>query len=69
MKTGRLLKFHRPGVDVHAYLYREADLVHASIFVLSGTNAGRRPMAVLSGASEDEVERELREWVERQFPR
>ena len=23
MKTGRLLKFHRAGTDVHAYLYRE----------------------------------------------
>lgn len=69
MKTGRLLKFHRPGGDVHAYLYREGDQVHASIFVLSAADAGRRPMAVLSGTSEDEVERELRAWVERQFPK
>ena len=25
MKTGRLMKFHRPGGDVHAYLYAEGD--------------------------------------------
>ena len=35
MKTGRLLKFHRPGGDVHAYLYQEAGAVYASVYLLA----------------------------------
>ena len=68
MKTGRLLKFHRPAGDVQAYLYREGNLFRASVFVLPP--AGRRdaPVETLTGETEAGVERELRAWVEAHFP-
>jgi hypothetical protein len=68
VKTGRLLKVHRPGGDVQAYLYREAGLFRASVFVLGP--GGRRdvPLETLTGETEAGVERELRAWVEKNFP-
>jgi YD repeat-containing protein len=69
MKTGRLIKFHRPGGDVHAYMYRDEGRVRASVFVLKGRSAGREPLARLTGATEEEVERDLRAWVDARFPR
>lgn len=68
MKTGRLLKFHRPGGDVQAYLYREAGLFRASVFVLGPTGRGDVPLETLTGATEAGVERDLRAWVETHFP-
>ena len=44
MKTGRLLKFHRPGGDVHAYFYQEGDQVPV---VLDGQDVGRIPVSEL----------------------
>ena len=35
MKTGRLLKFHRPGGEVHAYLYREGAGFRAAVYLMS----------------------------------
>jgi hypothetical protein len=67
MKTGRLLKFARPGGDVHAYIYRDGAGVHASLFVTSST--GRQPVAQLEGTSEVAVETAVRDWVEERFPR
>ena len=68
MKTGRLLKFHRPGGDVQAYLYQEAGVFRASVFVLGPSGRKDEPLQILTGPSESAVERELRAWVEAHFP-
>ena len=69
MKTGRLLKFQRPGGDVQAYLYQEAGVFRASVFVLGPSGRKDEPLQILSGPSESAVERDLRAWVEAHFPR
>ena len=69
MKTGRLLKFHRPGGDVQAYLYREAGLFRASVFVLGPSARRDVPVETLTGETEAAVERDLRAWVEAHYPR
>jgi hypothetical protein len=70
MKTGRLLKFHRPGGDVQVYVYREGDEYRAAIYVAAaGQGLQPRPAQTFSGATEKGVEDEVREWVERNFPR
>jgi hypothetical protein len=68
MKTGRLLKFHRPGADVHAYLYQEGDEMRAVIYLMSSGGA-RDPGHRIAGATSDEVEAEVRAWVEAHYPR
>jgi hypothetical protein len=68
VKTGRLLKFQRPGGDVQAYLYQEAGLFRASVFVLGPSGGKDEPLHILTGSSESAVERELRAWVEAHFP-
>lgn len=68
MKTGRLLKFQRPGGDVQAYLYQEAGLFRASVFVLSDKVRGGEPVETLSGETEAAVERQLRTWLAAHFP-
>jgi hypothetical protein len=69
VKTGRLLKFQRPGGDVQAYLYQEAGVFRASVFVLGPSGRKDEPLQILTGASESAVERDLRAWVEAHFPR
>ena len=69
MKTGRLLKFQRPGGDVQAYLYQEEGVFRASVFVLGPSGRKDEPVHILSGPSESAVERDLRAWVEVHFPR
>lgn len=68
MKTGRLLKFHRPGADVHAYLYQEVDEMRAVIYLMSSGGA-REPAHRIAGATSDGVEAEVRAWVESHYPR
>jgi hypothetical protein len=68
MKTGRLLKFHRPGADVQAYLYQEGDEMLAAIYLMSPAGA-RNPVHRISGTTGDEVEAEVRAWVESHYPR
>jgi hypothetical protein len=68
MKTGRLLKFHRPGGDVHAYLYQEGGAVRASVYLLAAGRE-RRPVHEVSGPDSEEVEAEGRAWIESHFPR
>lgn len=70
MKSGRLLKFHRPGGDVHAYLYRDAAVVRAALYVMSRARDGEsEPKHVISGPSEEQVEADVRAWVEVHFPK
>jgi hypothetical protein len=68
VKTGRLLKFHRPGGDVQAYLYQEGGVFRASVFVLGPGGGGGDAQATLTGATEAGVERELRAWIEKNYP-
>jgi hypothetical protein len=66
MKTGRLLKFHRPGGDVHAYLYAEPDAVRAVLY-LPGLQRG--PVHEIRGPSSEEVEEQVRAWIDLHYPR
>jgi len=68
MKTGRLLKFHRAGTDVHAYLYREGGRFRAALYVIPTDRREPGPAATLSGAEEAEVESAVRAWVEERYP-
>jgi hypothetical protein len=66
MKTGRLLKFHRPGGDVQAYLYQEGEVVRATVYLFARDEA---PVHELCGTSDDEVEAAVRDWIDSRFPR
>jgi hypothetical protein len=68
VKTGRLLKFHRPGGEVQAYLYEEAGGYRASVYLMSA-GSGRAPLHVLSASDPESLEASLREWVEARFPK
>lgn len=70
MKTGRLLKFHRPGGDVQAYVYREGDEYRAAVYIVGpGQRPEARPDQSFSGDTEADVETEVRDWVEQHYPR
>jgi hypothetical protein len=70
MKTGRLLKFQRPGGDVHVYIYRDGDVVRAAVYVMSSERVGNsEPAETLDGVSEAAVETAVRALVEARFPR
>jgi hypothetical protein len=69
MKTGKLLKFQRLGVDIQAYFYREDDQVRACLYVLAGDAPDQEPAHVIAGATEDRVEAEVRAWIESHYPR
>jgi hypothetical protein len=66
MKTGRLLKLSRAGVDVQVYLYRDGPEVKAAIYAAGA--AGHDPVHTVTGPSEAAVEREVRAWVDANFP-
>ena len=68
MKTGRLLKFHRPGGDIHAYFYQEGDQARAAIYLMSA-GVDRGTVHRIAGPSDDQVEAEVRAWVESHYPR
>lgn len=70
MKTGRLLKFHRPSGEVQAYVYHDGGRFHAALYLLSATaSRSSEPLHTFSGRSEAEVEEAVRAWVARHFPR
>ena len=68
MKTGRLLKFRRPGGEVHAYLYKEEGQCHAALYLLSSGREDGAPVQTLSGPVESGVEQDVRDWVDAHFP-
>ena len=68
MKTGRLLKFHRAGTDVHAYLYRDGSRFQAALYLVPSAPGAQVPAATLSGTEEAEVERAVRAWIDERFP-
>ena len=70
MRTGKLLKFQRPGGDIQAYLYREGSVAKAAVYVRSAQpTLGTDPVHTITGASEIGVEAEVRKWVESHFPK
>jgi len=69
MKTGRLLKLHRPGVELHLYLYQDGPEVKAAIYALGGSAPSASPVHVVTGSVEAAVETEARSWVEAHYPR
>jgi hypothetical protein len=69
MKTGRLLKFHRPGGDVHAYLYLEEDAARAVLYRFAPGPANRAPVHEIRGGSAEAVEAEVRQWIDAHFPK
>ena len=68
MKTGRLLKFRRPGGEIHAYLYKEEGQYRAALYLLSAERPDDSPMETLSGPVESAVEQDVRAWVDSHFP-
>jgi hypothetical protein len=68
MKTGRLLKFPRPQGDVHAYLYQDAGAIRASLYLMTPGHE-RAAVHEITGSDADEVEAEVRAWIDRKFPR
>jgi hypothetical protein len=68
MKTGRLLKFRRPGGEVHVYLFKEEGQFRAAVYVLAGEGEGDAPRQTLSGPEESGVEQDVRAWVDTHFP-
>lgn len=70
MKTGRLLKFHRPGGEVHAYLYRDGAAFRASVYLMAAEKSGPgEPLQRLEAATEAELEAAVRACVDERFPR
>jgi hypothetical protein len=68
MKTGRLLKFHRPGGDVHAYLYLEGAAARAVLYRFAPGHE-HAPVHEIRGTSSDEVESAVRAWIDVHYPR
>jgi YD repeat-containing protein len=69
MKTGRLLKFRRPGGEIHAYLYKEEGQYRAAVYLLSAEHdRDGSPLQTVSGSVESAVERDVRAWVDAHFP-
>jgi len=70
MKTGKLLKFHRPGGDVQAYVYLEGGLFRAALYLLTPARSSHSSAVhAISGPSEAVVEEAVRAWVDENFPR
>jgi hypothetical protein len=68
MKTGRLLKFQRPGGEVHAYFYSEGAEVRAALYLME-PGRDRTPVQEITGPSDEGVEAQVRAWVEAHYPR
>ncbi len=68
MKTGRLLKFQRPGGEVHAYFYSEGEEVRAAVYLME-PGRDRTPVQEITGPSDERVEAEVRAWVQTHYPR
>jgi hypothetical protein len=68
MKTGRLLKFHRPDGDVHVYLYAEQEAVRAVLYLLAPGHE-RGPVHEIRGPAPEDVEEQVRAWIDAHYPR
>jgi hypothetical protein len=68
VKTGRLLKFQRPGGEVHAYFYDDGGVVRASLYLLA-KGYERSPVHEVTGPETEKVEAEVRDWIDCYFPK
>jgi hypothetical protein len=69
VRTGRLLKFSRPGGDIQAYVYREGAVFCASVFQVAGASKRDQPLQTLTAATEAAVEQALRAWIDAHYPK
>ncbi len=69
MKTGKLLKFHRPGGDIQAYVYDDGGVARANLYLLAPGRRPGEPVHRFSAETVAQVEQDLRDWVDRHFPR
>ena len=69
MKTGKLMKFPREGGFIQAYLYQDAGLFRATLYVISRGTRSREPVHTIADPDEEQVMAEVRSWVESHFPR
>lgn len=67
MKTGRLIKFHRPSGDVQAYLFQDGGLYHGIVYLPSDPEG--EPVHSEDGPTERAVESGVRSWIDRHFPK
>jgi hypothetical protein len=63
------LKFERRAATIHAYLFQEAGLSHAAIYVTTDRGTSEAAARQVSGPDEASVEQQVRDWVDEQFPR
>ena len=68
MKTGRLLKFQRPGGEVHVYFYDDGGVVRASLYLMAA-GYERSPVHEVTGSDAGEVETDVRDWIDCYFPK
>lgn len=70
MKTGRLLKLRRRGVDIRVYLYQDGEIFKAAIFLrTSGLAESSAPAHEVTGTSGPLVEEAARAWIDARHPR
>lgn len=67
MKTGRLIKFHRPSGDIQAYLFQEGGRFHGLVYLLSDSDG--EPVHTEDGSSERAVESGVRSWIDAHYPK
>ncbi len=67
MKTGRLIKFHRPDGDIQAYLFHEAGRFHGVVYRLADPAA--QEVHREDGTDEHALEESVRAWVEHHYPK
>ncbi len=67
MKTGRLIKFHRPDGDLQAYLFQDEGRFRGIVYRLSAAHA--EPLHTEDGPSERAVESGVRAWIDTHFPK
>jgi hypothetical protein len=70
VKTGRLVKFHRPGGEVHAYFYQDEGVAKAALYVRAAEGPeGRGAEVELQAPTGEALDVEVRAWVDAHFPR
>jgi len=69
VKTGRLLKFHRPAAEIHVYLYQDGAAFKATVYVRATATQAERPPLELQARTAAALDAEVRAWVDAHYPR
>ena len=70
VKTGRLVKFHRPGGEVHAYFYLDEGIAKAALYVRAAeAPEGHAADVELHATTGEALDVEVRAWVDAHFPK